>query len=108
MDLLTKQEKRIARLVAEELAEKQIADVLHISPKTVHTHTKNIRKKLGVKTAVGIAVKYLQSLEHPKRFAMAIMFLFLQLGIIVDANDLDFRRNRSARRSFRTRIQSTN
>lgn len=106
MEILTRQEKRIAKLVAEEMAEKQIADVLNISPTTVHTHTKNIRRKLGVKSAVGIAVKYLQSLEHPRRFAVAMMFLFLQLGIIVSANELDFRRSRIARRAAKTRIQT--
>lgn len=102
MDVLTNQENKIAALVAADLPEKQIADRLHIAPSTVHKHTANIRKKLGVKTAVGIAVKYIQSLEYPKQFVLACMFLVVQLFAIGTDND-QMRMFRSAR-SCRSRI----
>lgn len=102
-DILTRQQYRIAKLVAEELAEKQIADRLHIAESTVHTHTRRIRKKLGVKTAVGIAVKYLQSLEEPKKFVLSILFLTLQSLLIFSVDEIDMRRNRIARRVVRSK-----
>lgn len=48
--LLSEQEKKILRLTAQGLAEQEIADALFISKHTVHTHKKNIFKKLGVHT----------------------------------------------------------
>ena len=102
MNLLTRQENRVAKLIAEEQSEKMIAETLFISPKTVPVHKKNIRKKLGVKTNVGIAVKYLQSLEFPKQFVLVCMFLGLQLFAIgsVDNQERIFR---SGRRSSKVR-----
>lgn len=107
MDILTRQENRVAKLIAEEQSEKMIADILFISPKTVPVHKKNIRKKLGVKTNVGIAVKYLQSLEHPKKFALACFFLSLQFFAIV-AQDNQVRVFRSGRRFVKVRRYATN
>lgn len=98
MDLLTRQENRIAKLIAEELSEKMIADVLFISEKTVPVHKKNIRKKLGVKSNVGIAIKYLQSLENPKQFVLSMFFLVLQTAIICTVQDIDVRAVRSAKK----------
>lgn len=102
MDLLTKQENRVAKLIAAEQSEKMIAAALFISPKTVPVHKKNIRKKLGVKTNVGIAVKYLQSLEFPKQFVLGGLFLVVQLFSIgvVDNQERVFR---SGRRSLKVR-----
>lgn len=102
MELLTRQEERIARLIAEEQSEKMIAAKLFISPKTVPVHKKNIRRKLGVKTNVGIAVKYLQSLEYPKQFALTVMFLLLQL-FAIGANDMQERVFRAGRRNAKVR-----
>lgn len=48
--LLSEQEKKILRLAAQGLAEQEIADALFISKHTVHTHKKNIFKKLDVHT----------------------------------------------------------
>lgn len=92
MDLLTRQENRIARLVAEELAEKEIANMLCVSYDTIHTHTKNIRKKLGVKNNVGIAIRYVLSLENPKMFITSIVFLLIQSISIIKVDDIDLRK----------------
>lgn len=53
----TKRENEIAKLVLKEYKNKEIAEALSISHKTVETHIHNIIKKLQVKTRVGI-VRY--------------------------------------------------
>lgn len=53
---LTKREIEIIALICREYSTKQIASELVISPFTVETHTKRIRKKFGVFTMVGVAV----------------------------------------------------
>lgn len=47
---LSEQEKRVMQLIVNGLIEKQIADTLHISKHTVHSHKKNILKKLNLHT----------------------------------------------------------
>ena len=51
---LTKREKEILKLIAEENTNQQIADALFISLRTVETHRLNITQKLGVKNAAGL------------------------------------------------------
>ncbi|MBU0666357.1 MAG: LuxR C-terminal-related transcriptional regulator [Nanoarchaeota archaeon] len=53
----TKRENEVAKLVLKEYKNKEIAEALSISHKTVETHIHNIIKKLQVKTRVGI-VRY--------------------------------------------------
>ena len=53
---LTKRELEIVSLICSEYSTKQIAAELLISPHSIGTHTKNIRKKIGVFTLVGVAV----------------------------------------------------
>ncbi|MBC7893705.1 MAG: response regulator transcription factor [Sphingobacteriaceae bacterium] len=48
--LLSEQEKKIIRLTAQGQSEREIAEMLFISKHTVHTHKKNIFKKLGLHT----------------------------------------------------------
>lgn len=102
MDILTRQENRVARLIAEEQSEKMIAETLFISPKTVPVHKKNIRRKLGVKTNVGIAVKYILSLEDPKQFVLVCLFLGLQLFAIGTADNQE-RMFKTAKRTAKVR-----
>jgi DNA-binding CsgD family transcriptional regulator len=56
---LTKRESEILQLLADGLTQKQIAERLFISPKTVGTHIEHILLKLGVRTrAQAVAVAY--------------------------------------------------
>lgn len=54
---LSKRELEILKLIVDEVKNKEIALELNISVSTVETHKKNLIKKLGVKTTVGL-VKY--------------------------------------------------
>lgn len=55
--MLTKREKQILQLVIKENTSAEIAGKLKISPRTVETHRKNILRKTGAKSIVGL-VKY--------------------------------------------------
>lgn len=52
---LTAREKMVAKKVARGLLNKQIADELEINEKTVQVHRGAVCRKLGVKSAVGVA-----------------------------------------------------
>ena len=54
LDALTAQERKILRLAAEDLTNKEIASRLGIAEKTVKCHRKNTYKKLGIHTRVQI------------------------------------------------------
>ncbi len=54
---LTKREREIIRMVAEEYTNVQIGENLGISPRTVDTHRRNLLQKLRVKNTAGL-VKY--------------------------------------------------
>lgn len=54
-DTLTARERMVAKKVARGLLNKQIADELQISEKTVQVHRGSVCRKLGVKSAVGVA-----------------------------------------------------
>jgi DNA-binding CsgD family transcriptional regulator len=45
---LTPQEIRIANMIRHGNSSKKIADILNLSPRTVETHRKNIRSKIGL------------------------------------------------------------
>jgi len=51
---LTKREREILKLIAEENSNKQIADKLFISLRTVETHRLNLTQKLAVKNTAGL------------------------------------------------------
>lgn len=54
--VLTERESEITALIASGLTNKEIAEKLHLSPHTVHSHRKNITKKLGVKSVSELTV----------------------------------------------------
>lgn len=58
---LTEREIEIVKLIAKEFSNKQIADQLFISERTVESHRKNIFRKAGAHSVVGV-MKY--ALEH--------------------------------------------
>ncbi len=57
VDILTKRELQILRLIATGLANKNIAAQLKISIRTVETHRSHLSDKLGIKTTAGL-VRY--------------------------------------------------
>lgn len=57
---LTKREKEVLELIAEEMTSPQIAKKLFISLSTVENHRLNLLFKLGVKNAVGLVRKAIQ------------------------------------------------
>jgi two-component system, NarL family, response regulator NreC len=58
---LTDREREVLQLVAEERTVKEIASMLHLSPKTVHAHREHVMTKLGIFTVAGLT-KY--ALRH--------------------------------------------
>lgn len=56
-ELLTSREREVLNLIAKEYSNKQIADKLFISERTVETHRKNIFRKTNTTTLVGL-IKY--------------------------------------------------
>ena len=56
---LTGQEARIALLIAAGRTNRQIADELYLSIKTIEGHTHAIYRKLGVRSRVELTVKLL-------------------------------------------------
>jgi DNA-binding NarL/FixJ family response regulator len=51
---LTRREKEILKLIAEEHSNQEIADILFISLRTVETHRLNLTQKLAVKNTAGL------------------------------------------------------
>lgn len=58
---LTCRETEILNFIAEEMTNKEIADRLFISPRTVETHRRNLIHKLKVRNTVGLVKYYLNS-----------------------------------------------
>ncbi len=56
---LTSAERKILRLVAKGLSNKQIAKMLDINNGTVHNHLRRVYNKLGLKSRVQAALYYL-------------------------------------------------
>lgn len=57
LEILTKKETEVLKLVTQGLANKNIAQKLKISIRTVETHRSNLTNKLGIKSTAGL-VKY--------------------------------------------------
>ncbi len=62
--LLTPQEIKVASLVKDGRASKEIADILHVSEATVHFHRKNLRDKFGLKNKQTNLRSFLMSLSE--------------------------------------------
>ena len=63
---ITNREKQILEFLYKEFTNKEIADRLFISPRTVDTHKRNLRKKLNVKSSVGLIKYYLNQVQQNK------------------------------------------
>jgi DNA-binding CsgD family transcriptional regulator len=51
---LTDREFEILQLLGEAKSNREVAEQLHLSPKTVETHRMNLMRKLKVKNAAGL------------------------------------------------------
>ncbi|WP_435355526.1 response regulator transcription factor [Emticicia sp. SJ17W-69] len=58
---LTKREHQILELIANELTTEQIAHTLCISIPTVESHRRNMFRKLGVQSVVGLVKEALKN-----------------------------------------------
>ncbi|MDW3194273.1 MAG: response regulator transcription factor [Cytophagales bacterium] len=52
--LFSDREREILKLIAQEHSSKQIADILFISERTVESHKRNMMKKAGTNTSIGL------------------------------------------------------
>jgi DNA-binding CsgD family transcriptional regulator len=64
-DSLTASERRVAYLVAEGRSNRQVADELFLSVKTVATHLTSVYAKLGVRSRTELARHLRDSEPHP-------------------------------------------
>jgi len=53
--VLTEREKEVLILIAQGASNKRVAQKLDVSVRTVETHRLNLRRKLGIETAAGLA-----------------------------------------------------
>ena len=60
-DFLTDRESEILTLICKEYITSEIAEQLHISPRTVEVHRKNLLVKTGVKNIAGLVVFAIQN-----------------------------------------------
>jgi len=51
---ISSREQEVLHLVAQEYSTKEIGDILYVSYETVHTHRKNLLRKLRAKNAAGL------------------------------------------------------
>ena len=54
LESLSPREREVMLLVVEGRSSREIADALHLSPKTVETHRSRLMEKLGVENVVGL------------------------------------------------------
>lgn len=69
LSALTRSERRVAHLVAEGCSNREIADRLMVSPRTIETHMRAIYRKLAVATRVQVARVVLAAHDRPGRHA---------------------------------------
>jgi DNA-binding NarL/FixJ family response regulator len=58
---LTEREIEIVKLICEQKTNKEIGDILYISPRTVDNHKNNIFQKIGTNSAIGIVMFAVQA-----------------------------------------------
>src|SRR5690606_19709966 len=85
-------EYKIAGEIARGNTEKEIADKFFVSPKTIHNHTYNIRKKWGARNAVDVARIFILNLDNPKQFFIAVTCLVIQFHIMGNLPEIELRR----------------
>lgn len=51
---LTRREMEVLQLISKELTTEQIANYLHVSVPTIETHRRNLFRKVGVQSVIGL------------------------------------------------------
>ncbi len=62
---LTPREREIAGLICRGLRNGNIANLLHIMPGTVKTHTRNIYRKVRVRSKIGMLLRFVTDTRDP-------------------------------------------
>lgn len=103
MAQLTKQENKIAELIAFGFSEKEIGVKLFIAESTVHTHARNIRRKIFGKSAVDVARYFI--LNNLQKFVATCIFILMQTTMVFSSAEVIRTNLRPARtvRTFKTR-----
>lgn len=65
--VLSRMEKKVFRLIGEGKTNKEIADLLFLSPKTIDNHRYNMTKKLGLSGSNALLIAAVKNLEKPSR-----------------------------------------
>lgn len=99
---LSQREYEVAGFISKGYLEKQIAEELFISKKTVHNHAANIRKKWNCRNAVDICRTFILKLDNPKQYFTAVVCLALQISMTFACPDMDVRKSSRARARVRT------
>ena len=55
-ELLTQREREVLELICKEMTNKEIAEQLHLSPRTVESYRKNMLEKIGARNTVGLVL----------------------------------------------------
>lgn len=83
---ITSREKEIIKYLSHGLSEKEIAEKLFISAKTVSNQLDNIRRKLGVSKNIEIVAFYIANLRGKefdlrllREYGISIFILFLNI-----------------------------
>lgn len=83
---ITNREKEIIEYLSRGLSEKEIAEKLFISPKTVDNHIDNIRRKIGANKNTEIIAYYISTLSGKKfdirllrEYGISIFILFINV-----------------------------
>lgn len=80
---------------------KEIADRLCLSPYTVDTHIKNIKKKTGAKNIADLVRNFI--LENPKKFFIWFSLVTLQLIMAYNNPDAELRKTNTTSRVIRVK-----
>lgn len=89
---LTDREIEVVHELALGFTEKEAASRLFVSAVTVHNHTYNMRKKTNCRSNLDLVVKFILSLENPKKYFAALLFMIIQFGVVVDVHQEEVRR----------------
>lgn len=111
--MLTSQEEKVTKLIAVGFSDKEAADALHVSTRTVVNHKANIFEKLQINKATELTAWYWtrqfnekMSLSELKSKAIAGLFVLIILPSTLSF-DLQYRYRRHHSRRARTEMKIT-